>query len=154
MQCGSSMPMAFALSDRLLQATFRMAKLRNSVCFAKGLLPEITSDAVCPAHIAGSSQHPPFVCCADILWQNSGQDNTFVLQQMSCTEGYNQDVAGGLPMRSSWENAEHSAPSAGSTSPSESPAPQGPFVVQTTHCAQCPFPLLFLEKRCKPSVEG
>ena len=49
--CMSRPPMARALSDRLLQATFRMAKLRNSVCFARALLPEMTSDAVVPAHL-------------------------------------------------------------------------------------------------------
>lgn len=48
----SRLLIALALSDRLLQATFRMAKLRSSVCFARGLLPEMTSDAVTPAHVA------------------------------------------------------------------------------------------------------
>ena len=59
MLCGSSMPMARAVSDRLLQATFRMAKLRNSVCSAKKLWPEITSDAVCPARVTVSPQGHP-----------------------------------------------------------------------------------------------
>ena len=50
MLCFSRLPMARALSDRLLHATFKVAKLRNSVCFAKLLLPEMTSDAVVPAN--------------------------------------------------------------------------------------------------------
>ena len=50
MLCFSRPPMASAASDRLLQATFKVAKLRNSVCLVSSLLPAITSDAVLPAY--------------------------------------------------------------------------------------------------------
>ena len=149
MHCGSSMPMAFALSDRLLQATFRMAKLWNSVCFAKGLLPEITSDAVCPARVSVSTQRLPCMCCGHASSADSGQCS--VSQQMvhkliirmwraACLCA----AAGRMPSTALHLPAQHR--------PASHLRLKGHLLCRP-QCAQCPFPLLFLNKRCKPFMK-